>query len=183
MGDLIRANLARILVRQNGIEPSWQPVSLHCKSAAVPRTLPHMEQRRILCSFFPVAIDQVAIPAAAGKGVTGHKGHHVPHGLNINAFHICGFNDFRFRNGVADGFPKVCDENLIPRFQFCNVSEEICPIPASVSGNDTVGIPSAYGQTGLPQSSGSLGKVTAACSHIDRHFQVQFWDSEYCKNL
>ena len=41
--DLIRANLARIFMeRQNGIEPFRRSVSLPCRAAAVPRTLPHV---------------------------------------------------------------------------------------------------------------------------------------------
>ena len=79
---------------------------------------------------------------------------------------------------VGQRFPGICDVDCAAFCQFFQPSEHDGTGPASVSGDDTMGVLAANGQGGLSQVGSTLIEILRICSQIDGVLHADFRDGE-----
>ena len=78
------------------------------------------------------------IRAAVGA-VTGDERQQVTPRLDFDLLHLTGLDDLNVNHRVGERFPQIGNRYGIAHPQAVYVTEIICAIPASMSGNDAVG--------------------------------------------
>ena len=105
--------------------------------------------------------------------MAGKERNHVFPWLDFDCLHIVGRNNFRAGNGVLKCFPQVCNLDFVTNDQIGNIAKIIRTIPASVPGDNAIGIDTSDGNTGLPKLCGSKRHIVTGSAQVNRHFQFQ----------
>ena len=78
--------------------------------------------------------------------MAGQQGQQVAVWLDLDLLRLVGLDDLNARYGVGQRFPQVGELHGIAHLQAVDVTEVVRAAPATVSGNDAVGVVAANGR-------------------------------------
>ena len=88
--------------------------------------------------------------------MASHQGYQLSTGLDQDLLHLVGHNDLDLHHLIGAGFPEIGDDHFIANFQFGDIAEVTGAAPASVPGNNTVGVFTTQWDTDLAQVRSSI---------------------------
>ena len=91
--------------------------------------------------------------------MTAEKCHEISVRLNMDLLHFVGHDDLNFADFIRKGFPDVCNCYPVTLLQLVDVQKVMGTVPASVAGNDRIGIFATDWDTGLTHNGGTVGHV------------------------
>ena len=115
--------------------------------------------------------------------MAGHQGYQFSTGLDQDLLYLVGHNDLDFHHLIGESFPKVGDDHLIANFQFGDIAEVTGTTPASMPGNNTIGVFTAQWDTGLAKVRSAIRQMIVSGSEIYGHLQFQFGYGDHAKDL